>query len=69
MYQSKGAMGHKPPSENTNTSNFGEIYTIYVNLPEKNFRNNPNSLGAPLRELQGAEPPLENSYTSDFGEI
>ena len=52
-------MGGVSPPKNSNTSDFGEILTIYVNLPEKNNRNNPNSLGAPVRELWGAEPPLK----------
>ena len=51
-----------PTLQNSNTSNFGEIWTIQVNLPVKNNRNGFISLVVPVRELWGVEPPNKTKY-------
>ena len=61
--------GAVPPSKYKNTSNFGEIWIIYVNLQEKNNEIGQNSLGVHVRGVWGAVAPVKNSNTSDFGEI
>ena len=43
-----------PPIQNSNISNFGEIWTIYVNLHLENSEIGQNSLYGPLRGLGGA---------------
>ena len=46
-----------PPIQNSNISDFGEIWTIYVNLHEKSNEIGENSLGGCLRGLGGASSP------------
>ena len=58
-----------PPLQISNISNFGEIWTIYVNLHEKNKETGKNFLGDPIRGVRGAVAPIKNSVISDFGDI
>ena len=46
-----------PPLQNSNISNFGEIWTIYVNFHEKNNGIDENSLGDFLWGPGGAGSP------------
>ena len=50
-------VGRDPP--NSTTSNFDEIYTIYVNLTEEQNGLAPESLGGHLRGLGGAAAPFQ----------
>ena len=49
-----------PPIQNSNFSDFGEIWIIYVNLHKKNNEIGQNSLGGHPRELRGAPVPIKN---------
>ena len=49
-----------PPLQNSKISNFGEIWTIYVNLHEKSNEISENSLGGHLRGLGGLVAPIKN---------
>ena len=44
-------MGEVAPVKNSNTSDFGEIWTIYVNLPKINNRIDLNNVANHVREL------------------
>ena len=44
-----------PLLQNSNISDFGEIWTIYLNLHEKSNAIGENSLGGHLRGLGGAD--------------
>ena len=52
-----GVATPEPPLQNSNTSDYGEIWTMQVNLPEKNYGRRFISLAGPVGELWGAEPP------------
>ena len=45
-----GGLWGDSPLKNLNTSDFDEIWTIYVNLHKKNYRAHQNSLGAHVME-------------------
>ena len=49
----RGAWGVVTPVKNSNTSDFGEIWTIYVNLPKINNRSDQNNVASHIRELWG----------------
>ena len=50
-------MGGGSPIKNSNTSDFGEIWTINVNLPKKNNRSDKKPVGGLVKELCGAAVP------------
>ena len=47
-----------PQIKNSNISDFGEIWTIYVNLDEKSNEIGQNYLDGHVRELWGVAAPL-----------
>ena len=50
-----------PHTQNSTTSNFDEIYIMYVNLTEEHNGLAPNSLGNHLRGLWGkGDSPISN---------
>ena len=53
-----------PPLHNSDTSDFGEIWTIYLYLPKKNNGSDQNALGGHIRELCGA--PASESPSPKF---
>ena len=67
--------GAGAPPKNSTRSDFGEIWTIYVNLPKIKNRNDQNNVASHVRDLWGVTAPsppppsLQNSNISDFGEI
>ena len=48
-----------PPIQNSKISNFGEIWTIYVNFPEKQNGSGENFQLAPLRGIWGVAAPIK----------
>ena len=52
----KGLSGVGPPPQNSATSDFDEIYAIYVNFNEEHDGLAPESLGGHLRGLGGRQP-------------
>ena len=58
-------MGPDPP--NSATSDFDEIYTIYVNFAEEHNGLAPESLGTHLRGLVGGSNPISNFEKKWFG--
>ena len=60
------------PVKNSNTSNIGEIWTVYVNLTKINNRSDQNNVASHVGELWGVtapELPTPKFKYSDFGEI
>ena len=55
-----GGGGGCHPLNNSTTSNFDEIWAIYVNFPEKNNRSCENSVGGPLSGVGGAAAPIKH---------
>ena len=56
-----GVVAPKTPQlQNSNMSDLGEIWTIYVNLHEKNNEIDENSLGDHLWGPGGAAAPIKN---------
>ena len=41
------------PVKNSNTSDFGEIWTIYANLPKISNTSDQNNIASHIRELWG----------------
>ena len=64
---------NKTENANECNPNFGEIWTIFVNLHKKNNRSDQNNVASLVREQWGVTapepPPIQNSNISDFGEI
>ena len=61
--------GGCPHPYSSTTSDFGEIWAIYVNLLKKNNEIYQNSLDVYVRGAGGAPASVKNSNTSNFGEI
>ena len=55
----RGVLRVGPTPRNSATSNFDEIYIIYVNLTEEHYELAPSSLGGHLGGLGGAAAPFE----------
>ena len=55
----RGVLGVGPDHQNSATSDFDEIYTIYVNLTEEHNGLTPESLNGHLRGLGGAAAPFQ----------
>ena len=48
--------GEQVPPKNLTTSDFDEIWAIYVHFPEKNNKSGENSVGGHLRGVGGQQP-------------
>ena len=46
-----GTAPEPPPIQNSNISDFGEIWTIYVNFPKINTRSDQNNVASHVWEL------------------
>ena len=55
----RGVSGVGPDPQNSATSDFDEIYTIYVNFAEEHNRLASESLGTHLRGLGGVATPFQ----------
>ena len=58
-FHTRGVLGVGPTPQNSATSDFDEIYTIYVNFTEEHNGLAPESLGGHHRGL-GVGPPFQN---------
>ena len=54
-----GYEGGSLPPKNSTTSDFDEIYTIYVNFPENRNGNAPEYMGGHVGGLGGAAAPFQ----------